>query len=59
MLRIALEGPYENFDNIIKEVISSWKMELSTGSYMLILHVKCLLQVTLQTLETAKITILN
>ena len=21
MLRIALEGPYENFDNIIKEVI--------------------------------------
>ena len=25
MLRIAIEGPYENFDNIIEEAIPLWK----------------------------------
>jgi hypothetical protein len=27
MLRIALEGPNENFDNIIEEAIPLWKSE--------------------------------
>ena len=27
MLRIALEGPYENFDNIIEEAKPLWKTE--------------------------------
>jgi hypothetical protein len=46
MLRIALMGPDEIFDNIIEEAIPLWGMELSIGSYMLILHVIYLLQVT-------------
>ena len=46
MLRISLEGPYENFDNIIKETIFYEKMKLHTGSYMLTIQVICLLQVT-------------
>jgi len=37
MLRIALEGPYENFDNIIEEAIPLWKNGNSIGSYMLTL----------------------
>ena len=41
MLRIALEGPDENFDNIIIEE------KLSTSSYMLTLHFICPMQVTL------------
>ena len=28
MLRIALEGPNENFDNIIEEVIPLWKTRI-------------------------------
>jgi hypothetical protein len=45
MLRIALEGPDENFDNIIEEAIPLWKIGAKYRFYMLILHVMCLLQV--------------
>ena len=34
MLRIALEGFYEKFDNIIEEAILCGKMTLSIGSHM-------------------------
>ena len=48
MLRIALKGPDENFDNIsLKRQFLCGKMEQSIGSYMLTFHVICLLQVTL------------
>ena len=48
MLKIALEGHDENFDDIIEEAIPLWKYGLSIGSYMLTLHDICLLQVTLR-----------
>jgi hypothetical protein len=45
ILRVALEGPNETFDNVNDEAIVLW--ENGTGSIiMLILHVICLLQVT-------------
>ena len=44
MFRIALEWPDENFDNFFEEAIPLWKMDLSTGVYMLTFHVLCLLQ---------------
>ena len=49
MLRIAFEGPDENFDNFIKEAIALWKNGIK---YQFIcahygLHVMCLLQVVL------------
>ena len=47
MHRIALEGFYEKFDNIVEEAILCGKMTLSIGSHMLTLHVICLMQVTL------------
>ena len=46
MVRIALEGPYENFDNIIDKAIPLQNNE-SKYSHMLTLHIICLLQVTL------------
>ena len=45
MHRIALEGPYENFDDIIEEASSLWRIKLSTSSYMLTLHVISIMQV--------------
>ena len=47
MLRIALEEFYEKIYNIIEEAILCINMKLGTGSHMLTLRVKCLLQVTL------------
>jgi hypothetical protein len=44
ILRVALEGPNETFDNVNEEAIVLW--ENGTGSIiMLILHVICILQV--------------
>ena len=47
MLRIALEGPYANFDNIIAEAIPLWKVETKYRFPYATLHILCLLQVTL------------
>ena len=41
MLRNALEGLDDNFGNVFEKTIPLWKKKLSTGSYMLNLHVIC------------------
>ena len=46
VLKIALKGLDENFDNIIEEAIPLWENGTKSGSYMPTLHIICLQQVT-------------